>query len=215
MKKIMIIFAAVLILGCETTSTVVTGSWKSPRPSKPYQSIVVAALTSHAVAKSTIEDELAAALKSNGISAKKSIDEFPPNMTVSDSGKEMLMSKLKTTGADAILTVSLLKKETDSRYVPGTNPYDPYGNFGYYRRFWGYYSYWYPSVNEAGYYTTDRTYYMETNLYDAATEELVWSAQSETYNPIDLPNFAGEYANVIIAKMQKDGVLLSNTSSNR
>jgi len=56
---------------------------------------------------------------------------------------------------------------------------------------------------------------METNLYDAASEELVWSAQSETYSPIDLPTFAQEFADIIISKMKKDGVIGGNTSSSR
>jgi hypothetical protein len=215
MKKLIIGALVVFFSACETTSTVITGSWKSPKLNKSYHSILIAALTSHAVSKSTIENELAAAFNANGMRALKSIDEFPPNMTASDSDKQVMMNKLSTSGTDAILTVSLLRKETDSRYVPGSYSYDPYGNYGYYRRFWGYYSYWYPYVYEPGYYDTGRVYYMESNLYDTNTEELIWSAQSETYNPIDLPTFAQEFANLIIDKMKKDGVLLSTTSSSR
>jgi hypothetical protein len=216
MKKLIIVLVvAAFAYSCETTNTIITGSWKNSKQNKSYHSILVAAITNHAVAKSTIEEELSAAFNANGMRAVKSIDEFPPTITASDSNRQTLMNKLTTSGTDAILTVSLLRKETDSRYVPGSFAYDPYSNFGYYRRFWGYYNYWYPQVYEPGYYTTERTYYMETNLYDAATEDLVWSAQSETYNPVDLPTFAQEFANLILDKMKKDGVITVNTSSNR
>jgi hypothetical protein len=213
MKKLIIGVVAVFIYSCETTSTVITGSWKSPKQNKNYHTILVAALTNHAVVKSTIENELAGAFNSNGIKTLKSIDEFPPNMSTSDSDRQALMDKMKTIGTDAILTVSLLKKETESRYVPGNIAYDPYTGYGYNRRFWGYYSYWYPNLYEQGYYSNDHTYYMETNLYDASTEELIWSGQSETYNPIDMPTFAKEFADLIVDKMKKDGVLSTGLSS--
>jgi len=214
MKKLILLLVAITTFGCETTSTVITGSWKSPKQTKAYSNLLIAALTSHAIAKSTIETELAAAFAASGVKAVKSIDEFPPNLAVSDSDKQVLMGKMKSIGSDAVLTVSLLRKETESRYTPGSIAYDPY-SFGYYRQFWGYYSYWYPDVYEPGYYTTEQTYYMETNLYDAVTEDLVWSAQSETYNPADLSTFAVEFANTIISQLKADHVIATSSSSSR
>jgi hypothetical protein len=194
MKRLLsIAVLAVSLLACETPRTVVTGSWKAPKQNKSYHSIVVAALNNHAVTRSTIENEMASALSSSGIKAVKGIDEFPPNLNSSDTSRQALMNKLRGSGTDAILTVSIVNKETDTRYVPGT--------------FWGYYSYWHPFMYDPGYYTTDRQYYLETNLYDAATEDLVWSAQSITYDPLNLPAFAKEFAGITIAKMKQDGVL--------
>jgi hypothetical protein len=60
---------------------------------------------------------------------------------------------------------------------------------------------------DPGYYATDKTYFLETNLYDAATEKLVWSAQSETVNPGSIDKFVQDYPKKLIAQMVKDGLL--------
>ena len=48
---------------------------------------------------------------------------------------------------------------------------------------------------------------METNIYDVATDELVWSAQSETVNPGSIQQFAKEYPKILIERMISDGLL--------
>lgn len=203
--------AAVLLCAC-TTPTMITGSWKSPAYNqKNYESIVVAALTSNVVGKSAIERDLSDLLSKENITASRSIDLFPPKMNASDSDKVALMKAVKGKGTEAILTITLLKKETESRYVPGY-AYNPY-QFGYYRSFGGYYSYWYPYSYNPGYYTENTIYYLETNLYDAKTEELVWSAQSRTYDNDDLASFSKEFSKSIVAKMRADGLLRSESAS--
>jgi hypothetical protein len=107
---------------------------------------------------------------------------------------------------DAILTLSTVKQETQTRYVPGSSPYSPLG-YPYYNDFWGYYSYWYPRFYAPGYYVLDKIYYIEVNLYDTQTEKLVWSAQSKTYNPDDLPSFSREFSDVIADKLKNDGMI--------
>ena len=64
-----------------------------------------------------------------------------------------------------------------------------------------------------GYYEDDKVYYIETNLYDADTEELLWSAQSETYNPTSLPDFASDFAEVVVARMEKENLLNADGST--
>ncbi len=185
----------------------ITGTWKSPSStSKNYENILVASLTSHAVAKSTVENDLAEQLAKYQINVSKSIDLFPPEVSNSDSDRVTIMRKVHGKNIDAILTVSLLKKQTESRYIRRRIPYDPLIRYNYYSDFWGYYSYWYPYSYSPGYYT-EKTYYIETNLYDAKTEKLVWSAQSETYDVLNLPSFSKDFAKAIINKLKEDGIL--------
>jgi len=203
--KAISVFLMAVLLQCCAPSTYITGSWKSPAPPAPYKSVLVAALTANTIAKSTLENDMAAALAKN-ITVTKSIDEFPPNISGSDSSKREMMEKVRKKNVDAILTISIISKETESRYVSGANPYDPLG-YGYYDDFWGYYNHWYPSFYGPGYYEQNKVYFIESNLYDSKTEKLVWSAQSKTYSPDDLQPFAKEFANIIAAKMREDGVL--------
>jgi len=123
-----------LLYACSSTTTI-TGSWKNPSlQGKNYESIVVVALTSHAVAKSTVENDIAALLREYQVSVKRGIDILPPKLNNSDSDYVQVMNKLRDNGVDGILTISLLKEETESQYVPGGYSYDPF-RFDYYRNF--------------------------------------------------------------------------------
>jgi hypothetical protein len=202
------VLIAAMVSSC-ATSTEITGVWKNPKSKASINSVLVTALTSRTNARQTVETDLAVELNSDGIKTIKSFDVIPPKFTEGkEPDKEELLKKIKGTDVDAILTVALINKETASRYVPGSYGYAPITRFGYYGRFSGYYTTLYPAMFEPGYYTEDRTYFIETNLYDAKTEELLWSAQSETYNPAGLDLFSKEFAAVVVEKMRRDNVIM-------
>ena len=202
-----VIILVVLHSACSPSSRI-TGSWKKPRFRSSYSDVMVAALTSNIDAKSTIENDLSAALTGRGLLVTKGMDIFPPTFS-KEIGKEEMMRRIRRHSAlQAIVAVSLIRKETASHYVPGSYGYAPMYN--YYGRFWGYYSFWYPTLYSPGYYTQDNIYYLETNVYDVKTEELVWSAQSETYNPENLSGFSHELADLIADRLIKDGIIRSN-----
>lgn len=207
MRPLKTFFAVLLMFGlfysCSPSSQI-TGAWKNPKSAIQYSNILVAAMTNSIEAKSTVENNMVASLVGKGVMVSKSLDVFPPNFG-KDITKEEMMSKIRQRGSDAILTVTLVDKKTESRYIPGSYGYAPVLT---YNRFWGYYTYWYPTMySNPGYYSQDRIYYMETNLYDTQTEELIWSAQSETYNPKNLSGFSQELANIIANKLEKDGII--------
>jgi hypothetical protein len=204
MKNLVGFIIIVLIWSSCVPSSRITGSWKKPKFKGSYSDVMITALTPGIDARTTIENDLAAALTSRGVLVTKSMDIFPPNFS-KETRKEEMMRKIRRTSSKAIITVSLLHKETKSTYVPGSYGYSP--AYTYYGRFWGYYSFWYPTIVSPGYYTQDKIYYMETNVYNAGTEELVWSAQSETYNPDNLSGFSSELANIIADKLMKDGMV--------
>src|SRR5437899_2477711 len=59
-KKIFFVLFVAFLTSCGA-NTIVTGTWKSPNPPpKSYNTILVASLTSNVVAKSTIENNMAA-----------------------------------------------------------------------------------------------------------------------------------------------------------
>ncbi|MCE3229014.1 MAG: hypothetical protein K0S32_3565 [Bacteroidetes bacterium] len=194
----------VLFFGCYPT-TKITGSWKNEKATKSYKSIFVAALTKNTIIKSTVENDLSFALNSYSVATLKSLDEFPPSFAQDSVPKEEMMTTVKRKGNEAILTISIQKKTTESRYIGGA--YTPVGRFGYYGNFWGYYSHWYPYGYNDAYYTQDEIYYLETNLYDAKDEVLIWSAQSKTYTYDALTTFSKEFAKNITERMRKDGII--------
>lgn len=192
-------------IACAPT-TKITASWKSStQPRTSYKTIFVAALMSNSVVKSALENDMSAALEKQGIKTIKSINEFPPHFGKDSVSRENLMKAVRKGGEGAILTISILKKETESRYVSGG--YYPVGRFGYYNNFWGYYNYWYPNTYSPSYYTDEDVYYLEANLYNSSTELLLWSAQTRTYSYDGITSFSREFADIIVAGMKRDGVL--------
>jgi len=208
MKVVFSILLFAILYGC-ATSTQITGSWESPDAgTKKYTSIIVTALTDDTGARETAEQNVASVLAERGVKATKSIDILPPNFTKGKQvDKELLMDKIHATGSTAILTVALINKETEQRYIPGTYGYTPITRFGYYGRFSGYYTQWYPTLYSPGYYEQDKIYFIETNVYDSQTEDLIWSAQSETYNPSTLSGFSKDFAETVVGKLMKDGII--------
>ena len=204
MKKFRLLLLFPLLVACYP-STKVIASWKNPGTTKTYHSVFIATLTSNTVSRSTIETEMSNAFSKKGLVTVKSIDEFPPTMKQDSTTKGQLLDRIKNKGSEAILTISLLRKETESRYVSGG--YAPVSHYGYYSSFGGYYNYAYPTAYSPGYYEKEDVYYLETNLYDAQTESLIWSAQSRTDSYGSVPTLAKEYANVIVEQMLRENVI--------
>lgn len=208
MKKLIFLFL-VIAVAC-SPATQITGSWKNPSPPKnptAYKSVMITSLSQNLKARQTVENDLASAIAATGVKALKGMESFPPSFTDKDTDKDELLNKIRKTGVDGIVTVALVNKETESRYVPGSYGYAPVTRFRYYGLFSGYYTTWYPAMVTPGYYEEDKIYFIEINFYDAKSEELVWSAQSETYNPGTLSQFSKDFAAVVVERMKKDGVL--------
>jgi hypothetical protein len=193
------------------SNTRITGSWIDPDikgTPKENASVFIASLSRNMEVRTKLENELAAQAAQRGIKAIKSTAFFPPTFYEKLPAREVLLDKIKESGVDAILTVGLINKESETRYVPGTNRYyAPYPYYRWYGGFYTYYNYWYPNMWDPGYYTTDKTYFMETNLYDASNEKLIWSAQSETMNPGSIDNFVRDYPKKLVEQLVKDGLL--------
>lgn len=196
-----------LHLGCGPSASI-TGSWKSPDAAGAvYKKVLVAALSSDAFARQMVETELANRLQKKGIQATRSIDVFPPSFTRGQlPPREEIIPLIRKSGHDGVLTASLINSNTETRFVQGNLTYAPIGPHPYYGNFYGYYSRMYPMVYSPGYYKENNTYFLETNLYDVATEKLLWSAQSKAYDPPSLSDFSRDFARLTVGRLGKDGI---------
>jgi hypothetical protein len=182
----------------------VTSSWKNPEHmvGKQYGKVFIAAITGNHRVRVSLEDHMARAARDQGMKVIRSLDEFPSTFTrESTPDKELMLTRIRELDCDLIFTVTLLEKKSEARYVPGT-PYMPYAGYGL--RFRGYYQYWWPMMYDPGYYTTDRTYSMEGNLFDVETERLIWSVQTESFNPDGIDAFSRGITEVMLERAVKD-----------
>lgn len=182
----------------------ITNSWKNPafKSQQAFKKIFIAALVKNPHVRTHLEEEMGIAAVAQGFTVERSLDYFPPSFKDQEPGsKETMMEKIKSLQCDLIFTIALVEKQSEARYIQGNmGLYGPFPAYGL--RFRGFYSYWYPYMYDPGYYVTDKTYLMEGNLFETATESLIWSVQTETLNPPSIEKFSKN----LIALMLKKGI---------
>jgi hypothetical protein len=201
----LLLLSLVGALAC-TSSVQMTGQWVDKTLFQPgkYSSVFVAVMSQNLKVKQVFENDLASEATARGLKAVKSGDVFKPNFTTENAGtKEAVLTKVRELGLETIFTVTLKRKETSTRYVPG----ETYAPAPYYGGYWGYYSNTYGTVYAPGYYVQDKTYFVESNLYEVASEKLLWSVQSEVFNPDSVETVAGEYTSMLLDALDKEGLL--------
>jgi hypothetical protein len=121
-----------------------------------------------------------------------SIDQLPD--------RDLVASKIKSIGADAVLVTRLVDRKTIETYDPGV----VYGFPSFYDDWWGYYDY---VVVTPGY--TDETQLLvaETNLYDIKTEKLIWSARSETEVTEGDQQLIKTFVKIVIDRLSSDRLI--------
>lgn len=198
-------FLVLFAIGC--TSTRITTSWKAPDvPPKNFQKIMVLGLIRDAdrTIQENMENHFVGDLKAIGIEGVSSLQAFGPKALENLSEQEAV-AKMKTSGVDAVITIVLLDKEKERKYYPGNFYYSPYGY--YHNRFWGYRTVLYRRIYEPGYYVTDTRYFWESNLYDMENQKLLYSAQTQSFDPSSSATLGHQYSQMIVKDMVKNGVL--------
>jgi hypothetical protein len=207
MKKIKWVAITVLLILVSCTTSRITSSWKAENtiPQK-YNKIMVLGLIkeSDRTIQEKMENHFVDDLRGIGYNAVSSLQEYGPK-AFDKMDEEAAISKLKNSGVDAVITIVLLDKEKERRYVAGSIYYSPYGY--YYNRFWGYRSTLYRRIYEPGYYITDTKYFWESNLYDMSTQKLVFSVQTQSFDPANSESLGHEYGQMIVKNMISQHVL--------
>jgi len=157
--------------------------------------------------QSNLENNLANAAQARGATVVKSIDAFGPILSNDKlPSREAVLKSVRSLGCDGIFIVALVDQHSETHYVEGYSggafvPYPGYG--GSYN---GYYAYTVPLYNP-GYYSTDKTYFVESNLFDANSEQILISMQSKVVNPPAIEKAAKQYTEMLVKELQARGFL--------
>ena len=110
---------------------------------------------------------------------------------------------MKEGGYNGIVILRLTRVDNDNRYVPGTYP-TFYGSWrGCYGLAWGGYY-------DPGYYTIDKTFYVEVNIYSIPRDKLVWMGVTSTVNPASGDELFNGVISSAEKKMKQEGFLVSS-----
>jgi len=193
------VFAIFLFGACASTelkSTYVNDAYRG----KPVSNILVIVVTNKAETRRSFENKFVALLKATGVKADSSMDAIamPADQKL---GKDAILKAVEKFGNDAVLITRLAGVEETEVYNPPPSSYK-----GYY----GYYDQLYGDIYGRGYYSTTKIVRLETNLYDAKTDKLIWSGKSETWNPETDKQISDEVVKEVIKDLQKNNLLPAN-----
>ncbi len=193
------LFAIAFLASC--SSSKLTSSWTATNASVLATSnkILVLGIIREKDTRLRMQMEgwLVDGLKAKGYNAVSAYTLYGPKM-FDNKSEESVLAQLHNSGIDEVFTIALLDKSRQRQYQPGTIYPSP---------FWGYYSYMYGQVYSPGYTTVTTRFFWESNLYDVRTKALLYSAQSETYNPSSASNMARDNSKTIVKNMIKKGLI--------
>jgi hypothetical protein len=194
----LLIFVAMLVTAC--ASTQLTSVWKDPSYQTRPAKIMVVGVAKNPLNRRLFEDEFVQQLKSRGTDAIASYTVIPDEK---QGDQAAIAKKVEELGADTVLITRLVSKKIVQVYVPGT----PYFPPPFYNTWPDYYGYGYRYMYEPGYIAEDEYAVIETNLYEAKSNKLVWAASSETGINDSDQNIIQGYVGVMVKTMIGLGLL--------
>ncbi|MDD5084482.1 MAG: hypothetical protein PHE61_00365 [Candidatus Omnitrophica bacterium] len=203
-KRISIAVLTVIVFAltsCVTTSITQVWNNKNFAPLS-IRKIMVVGIAKEPARQRIFEDEFAKRLAEHGIEVVKSYE-----VISLEELKDTRAAKVKIgdMGVDAVLATRLIDKKTVETYYPPAYDYVPTGA---YYRWGGYYGMAYPYMVSPGYTKREEVAKLETNIYDMKTEELIWSALSNTWVDEAAPaTVLNDLINVLVDRMVKDGII--------
>ena len=166
---------------CACATTRLTGTWVNPAyQGKRFHRILVLGVCRNETYLRIFEDAMCRELKKRGVQAEPGYTLFP---TGKRPDKEAISKEIAGQGFDAMIISQVTGKRTEAMVQPGYTYFlgPPYYEPPYYYGDWyGYYYRSYEIVHEPAYVSTYEVVTVQSNMYDTATNALVWSVTSET-----------------------------------
>ncbi len=200
----LIIAIVIFLSACATTSNL-TGVWFDKQYNgSPLNNIMIIAVTENTRNRRIFEDAMVKQFGQNGIKSVASYNIFPG---IDKLTKEMLTKKSKELNLDGIIITSITAIENEELYYPPATTY--VAPQPYYHNMWTYYPQVYETHRSPGYTVKYENVKLESNLYQPSTAKLLWSAQSELFDPKshDLNTISETLAWKFIKSLRKAGLI--------
>jgi len=168
-------FISFFSLTCASTTTNLTWVWKDDQ----YQGgllddVMIVGITKNPIRRKMFEDAFVKQFKSNGVNAVSSAAVIPPEEALT---RDQVLVEVEKLGLDAILVTHLTAMQSKEKYVPPSTsayPHPAYARFDIYSYATGEYT------KYGGSYTNRTDLHLETNIYEAESQMIIWSGKSQT-----------------------------------
>ena len=183
------------IISCASTS--LTTVWKDDNYQGQITNVLIIGISKEPARKRFFEDEFVRQMEARGVRAVASYNHFPDGqMPQTDA----LVSKVAEMNIDAVLITRVVDRKTVETYVPRADYYRPPVHYYGYRNY-------YSRSYEQGYVVKDEVVVLETNLYDAETEKMIWSAMSETFKGGAAEGMIRDFIKILVKNMSEKKLL--------
>jgi hypothetical protein len=199
-RAVALLILLTALAGCGGQSSLLR-SWHAPEPVPPVQDLLVVGISTNEAAVRLWERIFVEEFSGRGVQATSAIQVtgFMP-----EPQKEVLQTAIKKTGAKTVLITHILDKSSTTYTRPGYVRYVP---SGFYNNLYGYYGHAYRAVYLPPQDVTRTTVILETNLYDAGSRQLLWTAQTRSKDPKLLKTDFSKIANLLLDDLSKKGLL--------
>ena len=193
------IFGMLAISSC--SSTKITSTWREPNKEislNKLNKVLVVALFQNETSRRKAEDQMVSYFYGKGVASYNYLDK-----DISTKNENAIREKIKNDGFDGAVTMRLLDVDKEDVYSRGNISMYPsyYRNFsGYYFRNWGYFS-------DPGYYSTTKTYTVETNVFSIKEDKIIWSGITKTTDPNGVTKMTDEIGKAVFNEMVKEGFI--------
>ncbi len=194
-----LILMTVSLISCNSTH--ITSSWREPNKElkiSNLKKVLVVALFKNETSNHNAEDEMIGYLNGKGIVSYNYL-----NAKFNKENEEAIRTKIKKDGFDGAITMRLIDVDKETNYNRGR--IDAYPD--YYRSFTGYYINSMSYYNEPDYYTTTKTYTVETNVFSIKDDKIIWTGVTESTNPGGVDKMTKEIVKVVYNKMVGEGFI--------
>ncbi len=206
-KKTLPLFLILAFFISSCSGTALVSSWKTEAQPKQYSKVGVLVLTSSKVARSVMERAMVQDFKDKGINATTTMAIFPSvkadGLVVNRSEEEtkaFMQTKLDEAGIDAIIVLVMKKREKKEGYGQRANSTRYFGN---YNSYYGYMGYNITQISTPGYYGSSTKYFVESNLYDIESSEMIYSAQTKTKDPSNVKKEVEHLVSLVVNDIVK------------
>ena len=169
--------ASLIFFSC--TPTKITETWKDDGyRGAPFSDLFVIGVAKEEKTRRSFENKFVEKLKAAGIQAVASSSVMESDQKIE---KAAILAAIEKLDIDAVLITRLISLKEEEIRSPSTSEYGRPDD--YQGRYSSDYSTAYGYAHQPAQYTTSVRVGLETKLYDAGTEKLIWAATSKTANP--------------------------------
>lgn len=211
MKRYIILLTILLtglfiLSSCKTTEVV--SSWSLPNPpANVMNKVLVLGVMVNRELRDKTENEMVNELNRNGIMAISATSVFGPK-GFQGLNDQQITERLNGSDFTSVMIVALMDREKEQIYTPGTRYATPRvaGYSRYYRR----YIVVYDQQYTPGYYTTSTNYILQADIYSIEDDALIYSAQTNSYDPNSNESLARSFAQSIVGELRTKGIIHSH-----